>query len=57
MKRTTRTYWKLCTSCAGGKQMLNPEFNPNTTGSNLYVPCIVCNGCGTQQVVEVIEED
>lgn len=53
MKRTTKTYQKLCDCCRGGGFMQNPDV-PSLIQT---VTCIVCKGTGTQTITEIIEED
>ena len=57
MKRTTKTYDKLCGCCLGSGMMENPSWNPNVTADPQTIICKVCQGVGVQKVTEIIEED
>lgn len=49
------SYPRLCLTCLGTKMMQNHGFDPNVTGSETHVPCIVCNGTGTIYVTETAD--
>ena len=56
MKKTTKTYTKLCSCCWGDGMMANPTWNPNVTSDPRNIICKVCKGEGVQTVIETIEE-
>lgn len=56
MKKIHRTYQVVCKSCNGMGRIENYDFDPNVTGSEMYMICPACNGSKLITVNETITE-